>query len=326
MSTFTVNINAKNLIPPVAGAGADQNIVVSSAALSGTATDSDGSIVSTIWTQVSGPNTAIFDNNAILTPTVSSLIDGTYVFRLTATDDDTLTHFDDVSITTVLTVPNVAPTAHAGPDANEAGPPVGAFTFTLDGSASTDSDGTVVKYTWMTISKPVGSGAASFSPNGDGTNSTTCTIPNDGTSDGAWTFQLEVEDDQGATDTDTVVITATTATLLFDQWYATGAPGGSSEDCLSGSTTDGGGGSYGVAIETYDSSEFFTPDVLNVSWVTGDFSTTEHYAFLSTTTGFIYTVTIDINSGGAFQINTFTCEITNVVDTSTDSDISTNSC
>lgn len=85
---------------PTAIAGNNQSISVATTTLDGTQSyDSDGTIVSYLWEQVSGPNTA-----NILTPSGSSsivngLIVGDYVFRLTVTDDDTLTDTDTVTIT-----------------------------------------------------------------------------------------------------------------------------------------------------------------------------------------------------------------------------------
>lgn len=87
-------------LPPIANAGADQSISVSVTTLDGTASsDPDGTISTYLWEQVSGPNTA-----NILTPSGSStivngLIVGDYVFRLTVTDNDSLTDTDTVTIT-----------------------------------------------------------------------------------------------------------------------------------------------------------------------------------------------------------------------------------
>ena len=73
---------------PVSNAGS--NIVVqlpaNSITLIGSGTEQGGSIRSYNWTQLSGPNTAVFGSAASATPIVSQLIAGTYLFSLTVTD------------------------------------------------------------------------------------------------------------------------------------------------------------------------------------------------------------------------------------------------
>ena len=72
----------------------------SSLQLVGLANDPNGSILSTIWSQISGPNTATIVTPSTLTTAVDNYIPGTYVFRLTAqcsegdfTTDDVSTYF-----------------------------------------------------------------------------------------------------------------------------------------------------------------------------------------------------------------------------------------
>lgn len=100
---------------------------------------------------------------------------------------------------------NDGPVANAGPDATYL---IGS-TFSLDGSASTDSDGTLVGFQWSIDSAPAGSAAtisdplvavASFTPDKVGT----------------YTFGLLVTDDDGATDRDTVTVTLESGELTVD--------------------------------------------------------------------------------------------------------------
>jgi hypothetical protein len=87
--------------PPTANAGPDQTIkfpVLSTVTLSGSGSDSDGSIVSYSWTKVSGIGGNITSPNSAST-TVTGLVVGTYVFRLTVTDNKGATATDDVTIT-----------------------------------------------------------------------------------------------------------------------------------------------------------------------------------------------------------------------------------
>jgi hypothetical protein len=94
------NYLANGNILPTVNAGVDQLIFspFDSVVLTGTATDEDGTISSQVWTQISGPNTATLANETTLTLTASNLILGTYIFRLTATDNSGGIAFDDVIV------------------------------------------------------------------------------------------------------------------------------------------------------------------------------------------------------------------------------------
>jgi hypothetical protein len=75
--------------PPIVSAGLSQSITlpVSSITLQGSASDLDGSIQSSAWSKISGPSGAVFAEPNNLKTLVTGLIAGSYVFRLTATDD-----------------------------------------------------------------------------------------------------------------------------------------------------------------------------------------------------------------------------------------------
>lgn len=97
-------------VPPTSNAGSDRNNIQSGeagVALTGAATDSDGTVASTVWTQVSG-TTVTINNSTTLNasynaPTITSSED--LVFRLTVTDDDGDITTDDVTHTVLA--PNV---------------------------------------------------------------------------------------------------------------------------------------------------------------------------------------------------------------------------
>jgi hypothetical protein len=72
---------------PVANAGAGQNITTTSVTLSGTGTDSDGTIAAYNWTKVSGPDGISFSNANAASTTVTGLIQGVYLFQLKVTDN-----------------------------------------------------------------------------------------------------------------------------------------------------------------------------------------------------------------------------------------------
>jgi hypothetical protein len=89
--------------PPSVDGGTDQAAVLpASAPLDGTVGD-DGNpippgVVTTTWSQVSGPNTVTFGDAGAIDTTASVPIPGIYVVRLTASDGELLA-FDDVTLT-----------------------------------------------------------------------------------------------------------------------------------------------------------------------------------------------------------------------------------
>lgn len=84
---------------PVVSAGSDTTSSAASKALLGTATPAgDKTIASTLWTQVSGPNTAAFSAATALSTNATGLITGTYVFKLTATDSEGIIASDTISV------------------------------------------------------------------------------------------------------------------------------------------------------------------------------------------------------------------------------------
>jgi len=87
---------------PSVDAGSDQSVILPSTAfLDGTVTD-DGvppqGVLTTVWSQISGPSTATFADAFAVDTTASFTTTGTYVLRLTA-DDSELFSFDELSVT-----------------------------------------------------------------------------------------------------------------------------------------------------------------------------------------------------------------------------------
>jgi len=117
---FTVIDQATNSTAPVANAGPDQSVALptNSVVLAGSGTDSDGSIVSYQWTQVSGPNTAVFSSNSIASPTISGLVQGNYTFSLVVKDNQNNSSAPDQVQVTV----NPDPTIAASLRVNSGGP------------------------------------------------------------------------------------------------------------------------------------------------------------------------------------------------------------
>lgn len=89
-------------LPPVANAGSDQSISLSwnySPLINGTLSkDPDGWIVSFAWSKVSGPSSYSFASPNAGKTKVNNLVAGTYVFRVTATDNKGAKGTDDVTV------------------------------------------------------------------------------------------------------------------------------------------------------------------------------------------------------------------------------------
>jgi hypothetical protein len=84
---------------PVVNAGSDTTSSSATKALLGTATAAgDKEIETILWSQVSGPNTAGFSAPTALSTNATGLITGTYVFKLTVTDDAGTVASDTVTV------------------------------------------------------------------------------------------------------------------------------------------------------------------------------------------------------------------------------------
>jgi predicted esterase len=93
--------------PPTANAGPDQTIMLpaSTATLSGSGTDADGTITGYLWTKVSGPAGGTITSPSSASTTVTGLAQGTYVYSLRVTDNNGATATDEVTINVVANVP-----------------------------------------------------------------------------------------------------------------------------------------------------------------------------------------------------------------------------
>jgi hypothetical protein len=191
-SEITITVNAAN-INPVANAGTDQGIQlpINSVSLSGSGTDADGTVISYSWSKVSGPASGSITSPGSASTTVTGLQQGTYVFRLTVTDNQSGVGTDDVTV--IVSASNILPTVDAGSDKVITTP---ANSVTLTGSAA-DADGTISLYVWTKISGP--SGETITTPAGS---STTVT----GLQPGTYIFRLTVTDNQSGTANDQVQV------------------------------------------------------------------------------------------------------------------------
>lgn len=192
--------------PPVARAGNDIAITlpVNKVTLNGnSSSDEDGSINSYAWSKISGPSSFHIANPNAASTEVLNLIEGEYQFALRVTDDKGDIDMDTLKVT-VNPAPapvNHAPVAQAGSNKNITLP---VNTVSLDGSSSSDQDGTIVKYTWSFVSGP-----SSWSI--EQANNAIATAK--GLVEGTYAFRLLVEDDMGALDADTMTVTVNSASV-----------------------------------------------------------------------------------------------------------------
>lgn len=95
---------------PVAKAGIDISIKlpINSTVLSGSGTDSDGTISGYSWSRVSGPTTFTFGNQFSASTNLTNLVQGSYTFRLTVTDNKGATGFDDVNVIVAAATPSTS--------------------------------------------------------------------------------------------------------------------------------------------------------------------------------------------------------------------------
>jgi hypothetical protein len=192
---ITVNPAANKA--PVANAGSSVTLTLpdNTATLDGSkSSDPDGSISKYSWTKISGPNDPTVKGENTATLSLNDLVAGAYTYQLTVTDNSGASSSAQVKIT-VADVPNASPVAKAGADQVLTAP---AGTIALDGSGSSDPDGSISKYSWVKISGP---GSITI------TNANAAKASADGLQTGTYVFELTVTDNKGATAKDDVTIT-----------------------------------------------------------------------------------------------------------------------
>ncbi|MBN9384755.1 MAG: T9SS type A sorting domain-containing protein [Chitinophagaceae bacterium] len=226
----TVNAAPVNQ-PPTVNAGANQTITLpaSSVTLSGSATDTDGTIASYAWAKVSGPSSGTITSASSATTTVTGLTQGTYVFSLTATDNLGAKTAANVQITVNPAAINQPPTVDAGPDQSITLPNVVAAM--LNGTAT----GTIKSYKWVQVSGPTTVYFVNSSlPATEAKNLNVA---------GIYVLKLTVTDNSGATASDNMQVTVNAASST-----PTTPPGGGSSGGGSGTTPGSGSGSGGTTV------------------------------------------------------------------------------
>ncbi len=191
--TIIVNDPIVNNTLPQANAGLDQSEFVGNVVSfdGSNSVDPDGNIVLYSWNFTDGTT----ETGA--TPTHTFTTADTYNVVLTVTDNSGDTDTDTVIIT-ISDVANVQPVANAGDDITVEQDESVLF----DGSSSYDMDGTIVSYSW------------DF---GDGNTATGVSPTHIFTMAGTYDVVLTVTDDDGATDTDSLVVIVNLAD--YDEYF-----------------------------------------------------------------------------------------------------------
>src|SRR5688572_19538664 len=135
--------------PPTANAGTNQTVSSGTVViLNGTASsDSDGTVASYAWTQTAGSPAVTLSNTTASQPTFSApavTAVTTFIFSLTVRDNAGASSAAATVNVTVNPPPNTPPVANAGIAQTVAAGAV----VTLNGTASSDPDGSIASYAW----------------------------------------------------------------------------------------------------------------------------------------------------------------------------------
>ncbi|EGR0103982.1 TPA: glycosyl hydrolase family 18 protein [Vibrio vulnificus] len=152
-----------------------------------------------VWNRTTGELITFDDHRSVLAKGAyakSLGLAGLFSWEIDADNGDILNAMHEGLAGGVVIPPNKKPTANAGADVVVVGP----ATVTLDGSASKDAEGPIASYAWTQVSGPA------VTLTGANTASASFDAP-EVTAAQQFTFQLTVTDADGASASDTVVVT-----------------------------------------------------------------------------------------------------------------------
>jgi hypothetical protein len=193
-ASSTTLVIVQPVIPPKANAGANQtiNAPASSVTLVATATAGGGGpVVSSSWSELSGPNAANLATPGSLSTTASNLIVGTYQFQILVTDSLGSTAS---SSTQVVVQPVSPPTVNAGANQTIIAP---ASSVTLSATAASGGGGPIVSSSWSELSGP--NAANLVTPGSLSTTASNLIV-------GTYQFQILVTDSLGTTASSTTLV------------------------------------------------------------------------------------------------------------------------
>ena len=173
---------------------------VNSVSLNGVASSTTGgSISSWAWVKTSG-GAATITNASAQNTTVTGLVQGSYVFTLTATDNNGLTCTATKSVTVNAATPLIPPTVNAGVN-QSIQLPTNSVTVTATAVASS---GSITGYSWLKVS----GGAATI------TSATSASTTITGLVAGTYLFSVTATQTNGLTATDTMQVVVNAANSL----------------------------------------------------------------------------------------------------------------
>jgi hypothetical protein len=194
----TVNAAPAQVVFTVS-AGPDVSIVLpmNSIQITGAATVKNAQVATCKWTQVSGPSTAAIASGGSIKPTMSQLVQGTYVFQVALKSTTGLTSSDQMTLT-VKPLTTGTFQVYAGPDVTITLP---TNSWKIAGVASVKGE-TPASCKWKQVSGP---STATISMDG----SITPTVSN--LIAGAYVFEVDIKSTTGLTSSDQMTLTVNTA-------------------------------------------------------------------------------------------------------------------
>jgi len=200
LAVFIAGVNGSGNSVPIAKAGSNQSIKLGSqVSLDGSkSNDVDNDTLTFRWTLTSNPadSTATLIDTTSPSPTITPDVIGAYQVTLVVNDGTEDSVPEEVTITvTAADDPNLPPSADVGANAEV----TSGDSVTLNGEKSRDSDGNIVSYRWESKESTIRLSSAN-------TAITTFTAPTVNVPQ-TYNFELTVTDNEGASATDTVVIT-----------------------------------------------------------------------------------------------------------------------
>lgn len=276
VQTRSVTVAPPANIPPTSSFTSTANALVVSVDGS-TSADSDGAVASYAWNfGDTGTATGKTANHTYAAA-------GAYTVTLTVTDNQGATAVSSQTLT-VSKAPNVAPTASFSLTKNN-------LALAVDGTSSSDPDGTVASYAW------------NF---GDGAAATTATASHTYTAAGSYPVSLKVTDNDGATATTTQTVVVTAPANVAPTAAFTSTPTGL-QVAFDGSTSTDSDGTVASYAWNYGDGATGTGKTSSHTFATGGTYTvtlkvTDNQGATNTATG---TVTVTVPAAQPFALDAF---------------------